>query len=70
MQYSSVNHLSLVPPFVSSDAHLLWKLMIKGEKLKQRYENTSWGEVEVGHGHGQRGSNFEEWRRIEILGQE
>ena len=38
MQYSSVNHLSLVPPFVSSDAHLLWKLMTKGERLVQRYE--------------------------------
>ena len=33
MQDSSVNHLSLVPPFISSDAHLLWKLMTKGERL-------------------------------------
>ena len=34
----------------------------KGGKLEQRYVNASWGEVEVGH--GQRGSNIEEWRRI------
>ena len=40
----------------------------KGGKLEQRYVNTSWGEVVVGH--GQRGSNIEEWRRIKILGQE
>jgi hypothetical protein len=32
--------------------------MTKGEKLEQRYENVSWGEVEVGHGH--RRSNIEE----------
>ena len=38
MQDSSVNHLSLVPLFVSSDAHLLWKLMTKEERLLQRYE--------------------------------
>jgi hypothetical protein len=42
--------------------------MTKGEKLEQRYVNASLGEVEVGH--GQRGSNIEEWRRIKILGQE
>ena len=54
--------------FVSKEAHLLWKLMTKGEKLEQRYVNASWGEVEVGH--GQRGSNIEEWRRVKILGQE
>jgi len=42
--------------------------MTKGEKLEQRYVNASWGEVLVGHGH--RGSNIEEWRRIKILGQE
>ena len=42
--------------------------MIKPEKLEQRYVNASWGEVVVGH--GQRGSNIEEWRRIKILGQE
>ena len=47
MQDSSANHLSLVPPFVSSDAHLLWKLMTKGERLVQRYENFG-GEV-FGH---------------------
>ena len=29
----------------------------------------SW-EVGFGHGHGQRGSNIEEWRRIKTLGQE
>ena len=34
----------------------------KWGKLEQRYVNASWGEVEVGH--GQRGSNIEEWRRI------
>ena len=32
-------------PFVSRDAHLLWKLMTKGERLRQRYYN--WG---FGHG--------------------
>ena len=42
--------------------------MTKEEKLEQRYENTSWGEVVVGH--GQRGSNIEEKRWIKILGQE
>ena len=40
----------------------------KGGEVEQRYVNTSWREVEVGH--GQRGSNIEEWRRIKILGQE
>ena len=29
----------------------------------------SW-KVGFGHGHGQRGRNIEEWRRIKILGQE
>jgi hypothetical protein len=42
--------------------------MTKGEKLEQKYKNVSWGEVK--DGHGQRGSNIEEWRRIKILGQE
>jgi hypothetical protein len=42
--------------------------MTKGEKLKQRYVNASWGKVEVRH--GQRGSNIEEWRRIKILRQD
>ena len=42
--------------------------MTKGEKLEQRHVNASWGEVEVGH--GQRGRNIEEWKRIKILGQE
>ena len=42
--------------------------MTKGEKLDQRYVNASWGEVVVGH--GQRGNNIEEWRRVKILGQE
>ena len=42
--------------------HLLWKLMTKGKKLEQRYVNASWGEVEVGH--GQRGNNIEDLRRI------
>jgi hypothetical protein len=32
--------------------------MTKVKKLEQRYENVSWGEVEVRHGH--RGSNIEE----------
>jgi hypothetical protein len=42
--------------------------MTKGEKLKQRYVNASWGEVEVGH--EQRESNIKEWRMIKILRQE
>jgi hypothetical protein len=54
-----------VQPFVSEEAYLLWKLITKGEKLEQRYENTSWEEVE----DGQRGSNIKEIRRIKILGQ-
>ena len=41
---------------------------MKREKLKQRYVNAL--EVEVGHGHEQRGSNIEEWRKIKILEQE
>ena len=44
------------------------ELMTKGEKLEQRHENASWGEVVVGQ--GQRGSNIEEWRLIKILRQE
>ena len=69
---SSVNHIE--PPFVSSDSHLLWKLMTKGERLYKNMKalgGRDWNkEVEVGHGHGQRGSNIEEKRWIKILGQE
>ena len=57
MQDSSVNHLPQCNPLYQLEAHLLWKLMTKGEKLEQRYINASWGEVEVGH--GQRGRNIE-----------
>ena len=52
---SSVNHLSLEQPFVSRDAHLLWKLMIKGERLHKDMKALG----EIGYGHGQRGSNIE-----------
>ena len=43
----------------------------KGGEIVQRYESCGrdWDkEVEVGHGHGQRGSNIEKLRRIKILG--
>jgi hypothetical protein len=64
---STLIHLPLVPPFVSKEAYLLWKLMTKGERLEQRYE---YGErLRLEHGHGPRGSNIEELRRIKILGQ-
>ena len=50
--------------------------MTKGERLYKDMKTLgeietkiSW-EVGFGHGHGQRGSNIEEWRRIKILGQE
>ena len=45
--------------------------MTKEEKLEQRYENASCGEVEVDldMDNGQRGSNIEELQRIKILGQ-
>ena len=39
----------------------------QGEEI--RYESFGRG-VEVGYGHGQRGSNIEEKRLIKILGQE
>ena len=50
--------------------------MAKGERLYK--DMTALGDIETkiswevrfGHGHGQRGSNIEEWRRIKILGQE
>ena len=54
-------------PFVSRDAHFLWKLMTKEDKLEQRNEMHHGGGVEVGH--GQRGSNIEEYEGIKILGQ-
>ena len=45
-------------PFVSRDAHLLWKLMTKGERLRQRY--YEWG---FGHGqwHGQWTKREQHW---------
>ena len=49
------------------------KIDDKGGEIVQRYESfgRDWDkEVEVGHGHGQRGGNIEELRRIKILGQE
>jgi hypothetical protein len=49
------------------------KINDKGGEIGQRYENfgKDWDkEVEVGHGHGQRGSNIEECEGIKILGQE
>ena len=52
----------------------LCKLMTKGERLYKNMKalgGRDWNkEVEVGHGHGQRGSNIEEKRWIKILGQE
>ena len=55
----------------------------KGGEIIQRYESfefeivqgveiryKSFKEIEVGHGHGQRGSNIGEKRWIKILGQE
>ena len=45
----------------------------KGGEIVQRYESfgKDWDkEVEVGHGHGQRGSNIEECDGIKIRGQE
>jgi hypothetical protein len=46
----------------------------KGGEVVQRYEvgtrYDQWGEIDdVGHGHGQRGSNIEECKGIKILGQ-
>ena len=67
---SSVNHLPQCNPLYQEEAHLLWKLMTKGEKLDKDIKMHHGGEVEVGHGHGQRGSNIKEWRRIKIFGQE
>ena len=42
-------------PFVSRDAHLLWKLIIKTERLRQRYYN--WG-----FGHGRWTKREQHWR--------
>jgi hypothetical protein len=36
--------------FVSIRSTSFMEVDDKGEKLEQRYENASWGEVEVGHG--------------------
>jgi hypothetical protein len=54
MQDSSVNHLSLEQPFVSRDAHLLWKLMIKEERLVQRYH----GKLNLDMDNGQEGATL------------
>ena len=60
----------------------LWKLMTKGERLYKdmkawlnggeivQWERWDIKEIEVGHEHGQRGSNIGEKRWIKILGQE
>ena len=60
-------------PLHQWEAHLLWKLMTKGEILYKDMKSfgRDWDkEVEVGHGHGQRGSNIEEKRLIKIFGQQ
>jgi hypothetical protein len=55
--------------FVSIRCTPFMEIDDKGEEIVQRYE--SWDkEVEIGHGHGQRGSNIEECEGIKILGQE
>ena len=43
---SSVNHLPQCNPLYQHEAHILWKLMTKEEKLEQRYVHASWEEVE------------------------
>ena len=64
MQDSSVNHLSLEQPFVSRDAHLLWKLMTKGERSRQRYDNWRFG-----HGQWTKRQQHRVNKKDQILGQ-
>ena len=70
MQDSSVNRLPQCNPLYQKRHTFLWKLMTKGERLKQRYEMHHGEKKKLGMGNGQRGSNIDELRRIKILGQE
>jgi hypothetical protein len=66
-----------MPAFASMRSTSFMEIDDKGGEIRQRYarfpleEKLSWGEIDkTGHGHGQRGSNIEEYKRIKILGQE
>jgi hypothetical protein len=54
--------------FASMRSTPFMKIDDKGEEIVQRYESFR-RDSEVGHGHGQRGSNIEKLRRTKILGQ-
>ena len=65
MQDSSLNHLPRIYTFASMRSTPFMEIDDKGGEIVQRYESFGrhWRkEVEVGHGHGQRGSNIEEKR--------
>ena len=73
IQDSSLNHLPQMQTFASMRSTPFMEIDDKGGEIVQRYESfgRDWDKlVEVGHGHGQRGSNIEEKRWIKILGQE
>ena len=63
MQDSSLNHLPQIHTFASMRSTHFMEIDDKGGEIVQRYESfgrDSHKEVEVGHGHGQRGSNIED----------
>ena len=73
MQDSSFNHLPQMQTFASMRSTPFMEIDDKGGEIVQRYKSFGKDldkEVEIGHRHGQRGSNIEEKRWIKILGQE
>ena len=66
MQDLRVNHLSILQPFVSRDAYLLWKLMTKEERLVQRY----YGKLDLDMDMDKVGATLRNVRGSKILGHE
>ena len=63
MQDSSLNHLPQMHTFASMRSTPFMEIDDKGGEIVQRYESLEIEIVqgrEIGHGHGQRGSNIEE----------
>ena len=68
-----LNHLPQMHTLASMRSTLFIEIGDKGGEIGQRYEickKKHWGEVGklgIGHGHGPRGSNIEELRRIKKI---
>ena len=70
MQDSSLNHLPQMHTFASMRSTSFMEIDDKGGEIVQRYESLEIEIVqggEIGHEHGQRGSNIEEKRWMKIL---